>query len=377
MLDELVFGAREAAWPLIRDDLALSYGAIGLVLSGPSLVALVVEPLIGLAAVGGRRRAFVVGGGLCFATGLAAAAVAPSWWALLLGFSLLYPASGAFVSLSQATLMDLQPDRREHNMARWMVAGGSGAVVGPLLLAAALWSGLGWRGLFGAIALVSLLLVFVVRRSPRAPDNEERRQLRAALGALAQREVMRWLLLVGVADLLLDVLLAFLALYLVDDVGASVTMGGLAVAIWTGSGLLGSAAMIPLLRRVDGLRYLRASALVAGALFAAFLLVPGVVPKLGLVAALSLVNAGWYPVLQARLYDALGGSSSLVLTVGVLFPLDAVLPLAIATLAGRFGLGIALWPLLLAPVALLALVPRRLYEQKGNVVGAAKVRSLL
>jgi hypothetical protein len=36
-----------------------------------------------------------------------------------------------------------------------------------------------------------------------------------------------------------------------------------------------------------------------------------------------------------------------------------VLPLLIATLAGQFGLGIALWPLLLAPVALFALVPRR------------------
>ncbi len=48
-----------------------------------------------------------------------------------------------------------------------------------------------------------------------------------------------------------------------------------------------------------------------------------------------------------------------MLTVGILVPLDAVLPLVIAALAGRFGLGIALWPLLLAPAALLALVPRR------------------
>lgn len=176
---------------------------------------------------------------------------------------------------------------------------------------------------------------------------------------MVRREVLRWLLLVELADLLLDVLLAFLALYLVDDVGASVTTGGLAVAIWTGCGLLGSAGMIPLLRRVDGLQYLRWSAAAAGALFAAFLLVPGIGPKLGLVCALALINAGWYPVLQARLYDALGGSSSLVLTVDVLFPLDAVLPLAIAALATRFGLTVALWPLLLAPVSLLALVPQR------------------
>ncbi len=359
MLDELVFGAREAAWPLIRDDLSLSYAVIGVVLSGPSLVALLLEPVIGLAAVAGRKRAFVVAGGICFAGALTAVAAAPSWWLLLLGFALLYPASGAFVSLSQVTLMDLQPARREHNMARWMVAGGIGAVIGPLLLAAALWAGVGWRGLFVGLAVVSLLLVLIVRRAPPVDEDQARLRLRGALRSLVRREVLRWLLLVELADLLLDVLLAFLALYLVDDVGASVTTGGLAVAIWTGCGLLGSAGMIPLLRRVDGLQYLRWSAAAAGALFAAFLLVPGIGPKLGLVGALALVNAGWYPVLQARLYDALGGSSSLVLTVGVLFPLDAVLPLAIAALATRFGLTVALWPLLLAPVSLLALVPQR------------------
>jgi hypothetical protein len=48
-----------------------------------------------------------------------------------------------------------------------------------------------------------------------------------------------------------------------------------------------------------------------------------------------------------------------VLTVGALFPLNAVLPLGIAALAERWGLDVALWPLLAAPLALLLLVPRR------------------
>ena len=64
-------------------------------------------------------------------------------------------------------------------------------------------------------------------------------------------------------------------------------------------------------------------------------------------------------MLQARLYGALGDASGLVLTVGALFPLNAVLPLAIAGLAQQFGLAVALWPLLAAPAALLLLVPRR------------------
>ncbi len=353
-----MFGAREAAWPLVRTDLGLSYTQIGLLLSVPSFVALVVEPVLGVVAVTWRRRALVLAGGAGFALALALAAGAPTFWVLLVAFSLLYPASGAFVSLSQASLMDLEPERREHNMARWTFAGAVGAVLGPVLLAGFVWAGLGWRELFVCFAVLAVGLVLLVRRAPDDGTDGERPHVRAALRVLVRREVFRWLFLLELSDLMLDVFLGFLALYFVDEVGTSAGAAGIAVAVWAGAGLVGSAAMIPFLRRVNGLRYLRASAVVSGALFVAFLLVPGAGTKLVLIAAIAIVNAGWYPVLKARLYDALGEASGLALTVGALFPLNAVLPLLIAALAERYGLAVALWPLLAAPVALLLLVPR-------------------
>ena len=359
LLDELVFGAREAAWPLIRDDLSLSYAEIGLLLSVPSFVSLAVEPVLGVLAVTWQRRALVLAGGACFAGALALAAGAPSFLVLLVAFAVLYPASGAFVSLSQASLMDLEPERRQHNMARWTFAGAVGAVAGPLLLAAFAVAGLGWRGLFAAFAVLALALVLLARRSPDARGDGDRLRVREALRAITRREVFRWLFLLELSDLLLDVLFAFLALYFVDEVATSNATAGLAVAVWAGAGLFGSAAAIPFLRRVDGLRYLRVSAVLTAVLFVAFLLVPGPGAKLALVAAIAVANAGWYPVLQARLYDALGDASGLALTVGALFPLNAALPLAIAALAEQFGLAVALWPLLAAPAALLLLVPRR------------------
>jgi MFS transporter, FSR family, fosmidomycin resistance protein len=309
--------------------------------------------VLGLVAVTWRRRALVLAGGGLFAGGLALAAGASSWWLLLVAFAVLYPASGAFVSLSQASLMDLQPERRELNMARWTFVGGVGAVAGPLLLAAFAWAGLGWRELFVVFALLAVALVLLARRTPDTDGDGERPRVRAAIRVLFRREVFRWLVLVELSDLLLDVFLAFLALYFVDELGASAATGSLAVAVFTGAGLAGSAAMIPLLRRIDGLRYLRGSAVAAGLLFLGFLLVPHPGAKLALVAAIALVNAGWYPVLQARLYAALGAASGLALTVGALFPLNAALPLAIAAVAQRWGLGAALWPLLAAPLALL------------------------
>jgi FSR family fosmidomycin resistance protein-like MFS transporter len=256
--------------------------------------------------------------------------------------------------------MDLDPERREHNMARWTVAGSIGAIAGPLLLAAAAWAGLGWRGLFAAFAVLTLGLL--LRPAPVGAVDGERLRIREALRAITRGDVLRWLLLLELADLLLDVFVGFLALYLGDEAGASRATAGLAVAVWAGAGLAGSAAMIPLLRRVDGLGYLRASAVAAAALFAAFLVVPGTGAKLVLLAALAAVNAGWYPVLQARLYDALGGASGLVLTASTIVPLWAVLPVAVAAVADRWGLAAALWPLLAGPFALLALVPRRRAE---------------
>lgn len=354
----MVFGAREAAWPLFRHDLHLSYDQIGVLLSVPSAVALAVEPVLGVVATGRRRRPVVVAGGGCFAAGLVLIAVAPSFALLLVAFSLLYPASGAFVSLSQAMLMDADPAGREHNMARWTLAGAVGALAGPLLLGAVEWAGLGWRALFAGFVVLAAALVALARRRPAGHDQGEQVDLRGAARALARREVVRWLVLGDLANLLLDVLLGFLALYLVDVAHASPATGGVAVAVWTGAGLAGSAAAIPFLRRVDGLRYLRVSAYVAAPLFVAFLLVPDTAAKLMLVAVLALVGGGWYPVLQARLYDALGQASNLALTVQALVPLNAVLPLVVAALAGRVGLGAALWTLLAAPAALLLLVPR-------------------
>ena len=83
---------------------------------------------------------------------------------LLLSFMLFYPASGAFVSLSQATLMDIEPARHEHNMARWTFAGSVGVVAGPLALSAIVALGMGWRALFVAFAGLTLVLVALAWR---------------------------------------------------------------------------------------------------------------------------------------------------------------------------------------------------------------------
>lgn len=365
-LDEFVYGAREAAWPLIRADLGLSYAQIGLLLSVPNVVGNLIEPFLGILGDVWQRRVLVLGGGAVFAGALLFSALSPTFDLLLVSFVLFYPASGAFVSLSQATLMDLAPARREQNMARWTFAGSLGVVVGPLALAAAGGLALGWRDLFAGFAGLTVVVLFLAWRIPHArfgrpaegaPAFSLRlvgQGLSAALPALRRREVWRWLILLECSDLLLDVLLGFLALYMVDIAGVSMAQAAAAVAVWTGVGLLGDLLLIPLLERVRGVNYLRVSAAVELILFPAFLLAPGFGIRLALLAGLGFFNAGWYAILQAGLYAAMPGQSGTAMAVKNVSGLFAgLLPLALGLVAQQFGLQTAMWLLLLGPLVLL------------------------
>jgi FSR family fosmidomycin resistance protein-like MFS transporter len=365
-LDEFVFGAREAAWPLIRNDLGLSYVQVGLLLSLPNIFSSIVEPFLGILGDVWKRRVLILGGGVFFMLALLLTAASHTFLLLLLSFILFYPASGAFVSLSQAALMDADPTRHEHNMARWTFAGSLGVVTGPLALGAAAALGWGWRGLFAVFAALSLIALAAASRFSFAHRHHESEQasfkegMVNALCALRRGEVLRWLTLLQFSDLMLDVLLGFLALYFVDVVGVTLAQAGIAVAVWTGLGLLGDFLLIPLLERVRGLGYLRVSAVIEFVLFIAFLLVPGVSAKFVLLGLLGFFNAGWYAILQGRLYSAMPGQSGAVMTVGNVFGLvGGLLPLGLGLVAERFDLRVTMWLLLLGPVALMVGLPRQ------------------
>lgn len=363
--DELVFAVWGAALPLIRNDLRLSYQDVGVLLSVPTFVAAVVEPAFGILSDSGRRRFLVILGGFLFAAGLLVVASANTASVLLAAFIVIWPASGAFVSLSQATLMDMEPGLRERNMARWVVAGSVGVVAGPVLVSGAAASGISWRlPIIGLAALGAGLALGTLRTPSVAVSDGNGASFfdtaRGAVRELRNREVLRWLAVLQLSDLMLDVLLAYVALYFVDVVGLSAAGAGLAVAVFTGAALVGEVAMLAVLRRISGLRYLRASAVVGAAIFVGFLVAPEPAGKLAALAALGVVTAGWYSVPNARLYDALPGKSGTAVALASASDvLGAVLPLTIALVAGRAGLDGALWICLLAPAALVTLVPRK------------------
>lgn len=368
-LDELVFGVSAAATPLIRNDLTLTYVQIGLLFSIPGLIANFIEPFMFILGDVWKRRVILLAGGVFFALSLALTSVSSSFTILLVSFIIFFPASGMFVSLSQASLMDLEPSRHEQNMARWTFAGSLGVVAGPLLLSIMLTFGLGWRPAFGLLAALAFLVLLIAWR--RVPADKISADpfpqlvhvidgLRETFNALRSRDVLRWLALLEFSNLMLDVFYGFLPLYFVDVAGFTPVEAAASVAVWTGVGLLGDFLLIPFLERVKGLNYLRWSVLIELILFPAFLLVSTPWLKLVILGAMGFFNAGWYAILKANMFSAMPGKSGIAQALdNVSGMFGTLLPFGLGLAAQAFGLGAAMWLLLAGPLALLFGLPRR------------------
>jgi FSR family fosmidomycin resistance protein-like MFS transporter len=376
--DELTFGLQGAAMPALRADLRLTYPQVGLLLGLPPVLNTLIEPFLLLLGDTSLRRWLILSGGLFFAGGLLLIASGGSFAAILLAELVLYPASGAFVSLSQATLMDLNHGREGQGMARWAAAGSLGGLAGPLLLAGGFALGLGWRWAFFTLSGLALLLVITLAAQafPRAHPSPVLSPGRASFAqtgrnllhglrqALADGALLRWILLLQLSDLLLDIFLGYVSLYLADVVG----LDNARVAFWMGvlmfTGLAGDLLVIPLLERIPGRRLVRLSALFTALLYPALLLIPSPATKLEMLVVLRFATLGWYPVLQGEAYAAAPGRTGTVMAVGSLAGLlGGGFAWTVGWMAGQAGLPAAMWLLLLGPLGLLFGVPRAVERQ--------------
>jgi len=100
--------------------------------------------------------------------------------------------------------------------------------------------------------------------------------------------------------------------------------------------------------------------------FSVFLLVQNWPLKLFLVGLLGILNAGWYAIPKGQLCSAMPGQSGAVITLTNLFGfVGALIPLGIGWLALQLGLEVAIWFVILGPIALLFGIPR--FRSKINV----------
>lgn len=367
--DELNYGVGNAALPAIRTDLGISYVQVGLLLGLPGIINTFIEPLLMLLGDTRFRKTIMLGGGLAIALSLAAIASTRSFPLMLAAMVIGFPASGAFVTLSQATLMDLNPGREPQMMARWTVAGSLANLIGPLILAGGFAIGFGWRWAYFGMAIICLMLVGMtwLRQIPShqqtgitPPSKPAGTNLLYGLwDAVRNPRLMRWMVLLQFSDLLLDVLTGYMALYYTDVIGLTVAQASLMVSVLMLAGLISNIILIPLLEKYNGRKLVRLSAGVSGILYTAWLLSPWLWAKIGLIILIKLTTLGWYEVLQGEAFASVPGRSGTVMAISsVIGVLGGGISFFVGWVAAKAGLPAAMWILLIGPISLVLFVPR-------------------
>jgi FSR family fosmidomycin resistance protein-like MFS transporter len=374
--DELNYSVGNAALPALRTDLGLTYVQVGLLLGVPGIINTFIEPVLMLLGDTRFRKYIMLGGGVAIAISLIAVATTQSFTLALVGFVFAFPASGAFVSLSQATLMDLNPTRETQMMARWTLSGSVANLIGPLILAAGFEFGLGWRWSYLGLAVLCLILVGLTWLRHIPMHNALSASHPAALpginllqglwDSLRNPHLMRWMILLPISDLMLDVLTGYLALYFTDVIRFSVALASLMMSVLMGAGLVSNIVLIPLLERYPGRTLVRLSAAVTGVLYAAWLLAPWLWAKIVLIILVKFTTLGWYEVLQGEAFGEVPGRSGTVMAINSLIGLlGGGVAFLIGWVAARTGLQSALWILLAGPICLILFVPK--YTRKPPV----------
>ena len=367
--DELNYGVGNAALPAIRNDLSLTYIQVGLLLGLPGIINTFVEPMLMLLGDTRLRKHLMLSGGLTIILSLVAIAGTHSYLLVLVAMVVAFPASGAFVSLSQATLMDLNPGREPQMMARWTASGAVANLLGPLILAAGFALGFGWRWAYFAMAGLCLVLVVLTwfRKIPLHPavapaalaDHHGPNLPKGLWDALRNPALMGRFALLQLSDLLLDVLTGYLPLYFTDVAGFSLAQAGLMMSVLMGAGLVSNILLIPILERFPGRQVVRLSAGLAGGLYAAWLLAPWLWAKVALIIVIKLVTMGWYEVLQGEAFAAIPGHSGTVMAINSVFGLlGGGIAFMIGWVAAKAGLPAAMWILLVGPVCLVLFLPK-------------------
>jgi MFS family permease len=410
LFDEIVSGLPIVGLPLLRDQLGLNYGQVGLLFAVGSVSAMILEPFINILSDRHSKRWWILGGLLCLILSFVVAALTSNYGILLLVFALYYPAIGTAIGLAESTLIDRDPESSTATMTRWTLLASVGDILAPLLVTGLVslhqsWAGICW---LAACLWTGLFLLTALQPFPKQEDeavqDEEVEEVAVLAGhgfstdqvqddaegeakgkqkldtwqtlsqAVRNPQLLRWGVLALIPTMVDEVLLGFVALYLHDVLHASEATIGL---VLTGS-LLSTLLGLALLDRWPWLRQAaqRSPAkLLAGM---AVIVLVGIVLLLtahtiwlaGLALGIvGLGDAGWYPIAQAQTYAQLPGRSSLVRAItGLGAPFDAALPAIVGLLAARFGLLAGLAFLGSAPVlilvALIGASPTTVYKKE-------------
>lgn len=341
--DETVAYLPYAAVESIRADVDLTYAQAGFLLFLYPGIGLLTTPL-GVLVDRSNRRVLAAIGGLGYGAGLFLFAAAGDFWALFVAVCVMGTLGDLLVTAGEVSLVEIAGDNAEPALARANLLASLGDLMGPLLLASALWSGLGWRAAFWAagVMMVAYGVLLATRPLPRpVPGDEEQSAFGALMSVVRDRRVIVAGLLVAVIVVFDDTFIGFAVAYLITGNDMSPALATVA----TGAGLTGGVAAAAWAsrtrRRRVGLR--TCSIALAAGVFLLVLAPTVVTAAIAMALVGAAVNLAWI-ILQARYMTLRPGQAGATSSVAeAVAQIGVTTPLVIGLLADHVGLGPAMW----------------------------------
>lgn len=340
--DETVAYLPFASIESIRADVHLTYAQAGFLLFLYPGIGLLMTPF-GVLVDRANRRALAAIGGVGYGVGLCLFALAGGFWMLFAAVCVMGTLGDLLVQAAEVSLVEVAGDNAEPALARANLLAAVGDLAGPLLLAAALWTGLGWRAAFWAAGflMVAYGLVLATRPLPApSPPEDEQTALAALLAVVRDRRVIVAGLLVAVIVAFDDTFIGFAMAYLISG-----DLSPVVATVATGAGMAGGVAAAAWASRTGGRRVgLRACALVLAAGVFLLVAVPTAVSAAVAMALVgAAVNLAWI-ILQARYMTLRPGQVGTTSAVAeAVAQLGVTAPLVTGLLADKVGLGAAMW----------------------------------
>jgi MFS family permease len=276
-------------FPLMREELGVSYATLGLVLTLFYVLSAVLQPLAGFVVdrVGGR--AVLLGGLALMVLGTLTMGFSQGIWTLALGAALAGTGNSVFHPADFAILNgSVAKERLGHAFSIHSVSGSVGFAIAPVF-SAAVGAWMGWHAALLAAAAVSgaVLLLLAANAGSFAVPAVAKKPAGFDLSVLASWQVVACFLFFTLHAAALTGILSFGVSALKEQLGVATTLASTAVTAYmvgSGIGMLAGGFLVARTARIDLVPAggLAVSAAVMLALAA------GVVPALALPAAFAL-----------------------------------------------------------------------------------------
>jgi predicted MFS family arabinose efflux permease len=340
----------------IRADLGLTYAQAGVLLA-----LLPAGGLLGIflmaAADFVSRRLLGAAGALVYALCLLTFATGRSFAVLAIASLVWGAASDAFVHATQLALAELAGDELDATLARTNVLGSVGDLLGPLTLAVASATGVGWRPIFavGGVLMLGHAGALAAQRLP-PPHPDGATPWSVARAVLGDTRVVRLAVIWALITLLDEPFLGFLIANIEETHGVSAAVATALVGAIVAGGIFTYTVLAVSGRSFSVRTRLTSSSI--GLLVTVLVMVAAPWPAVialagvGFGAAIALL---WVTLQAVTLRLRPGQVGTTQAVVSGLATVGVVLPPLIGAAADRLGLAPAMWLFALAPAAILVL----------------------